>query len=714
MHNFSCVPFTILAASPTLMPNRTHDFILDAWTPHQGDGIPQYDAVDGSIVSTAGNEALDYERILAFGREVGGSALRKMTTPERGRMLKALALYLEERKPRYYEISYRTGATWADSWIDIDGGIGTLFACASLRRQFADQSFHVEGDTVKLSKEGSFSGHHILVPKHGVAIHINAFNFPIWGMLEKLSATLMGGMPAIIKASEMTSFVTSAMVRDIHGSGILPKGALQFIGGTGRGILDHVMHQDVVTFTGSASTGRKLRAHPRIIEESVPFNMEADSLNAIVLGTDAAPDSPEFAQFIKEIRREVTAKTGQKCTAIRRIMVPEGLVEDVQIALGQAFAKTTIGDPRDKSVRMGALVNRQQLDKLEDSISSLQNSAEIVIGGPERLQLIGADAAKGAFHAPTILLDSSPSKGSVAHDIEAFGPVATIMPYTDLGEAIALVAKGKGSLVTTMVTNDPEIARAFTYGAAPYNGRIHILNRAAKESTGHGSPMPGLKHGGPGRAGGGEELGGTRSVLHYMNRCAVQGHPTMVTALTQQYQPGAAQFEDRVHPFAKYWEELQVGETYTTANHTVTTTDIINFANVSGDHFYAHVDETSLGDTLFEGRVAHGYYLLSKAAGLFVYAKKGPVLLNYGIDTCRFTKPVYPGTTIGVRLTVLDKTWQELREEDDIPKGIVRWRVELRDVELEAKDQSHLPEEEQESEIIGVAVILTMVRRQEG
>ncbi|MFK8057889.1 MAG: phenylacetic acid degradation bifunctional protein PaaZ [Saprospiraceae bacterium] len=693
------------------MSNRTHDFILDAWTPHQGDGIPQYDAVDGSIVATAGNEALDYERILAYGRDIGGSALRKMTTPARGRMLKALAFYLEERKAKYYEISYRTGATRADSWIDIDGGIGTLFAYASLRRQFADQPFHVEGDTVRLSKQGTFSGHHILVPKLGVAVHINAFNFPIWGMLEKLSATLMGGMPAVIKASEMTSFVTEAMVRDIHESGILPKGSLQLISGSGRGILDHVMHQDVVTFTGSASTGRMLRANARIIAESVPFNMEADSLNACVLGPDATPDSPEFALFIKEVRRELTAKTGQKCTAIRRIMVPEGLVEEVQIALGKAFAKTTIGDPRDKSVRMGALVNRQQLSKLGESIEALQGSAEIVIGGPDRLQLIGADADKGAFFAPTILLDSNPSEGSIAHEIEAFGPVATIMPYSDLGEAIELTAKGKGSLVTTMVTNDPAVAREFTYGAAPYNGRIHILNREAKESTGHGAPMPGLKHGGPGRAGGGEELGGARSVVHYMNRCAVQGHPTMVTALTQQYQEGAAQFEDRVHPFAKYWEELQVGETYTTANHTVTTTDIINFANVSGDHFYAHVDETSLGDTLFEGRVAHGYYLLSKAAGLFVYAKKGPVLLNYGIDTCRFTKPVYPGTTIGVRLTVLDKTWQELREEDDIPKGIVRWRVELRDVELEAKDQSHLPEEEQESEIIGVATILTMVRR---
>ncbi len=694
------------------MPTKLADYILGEWTLHTGSGHAQFDAVDGAVVATYGDEALDYEQILAYGRHTGGPALRAMTTPARGRMLKALALYLEERKAKYYELSTRTGATRADSWIDIDGGLGTLFAYASLRRQFSDQPFHVEGDPVRLSKEGSFSGHHILVPRHGVAVHINAFNFPIWGMLEKISATLMGGMPAVVKASEMTSFLTAAMVEDIAASGVLPKGALQLVTGSGRGILDHVMHQDVVTFTGSAATGRKLRAHPQIIAESVPFNMEADSLNACVLGPDATPDTPEFEQFIKEVRREVTAKTGQKCTAIRRVMVPESMVEDVQIALGQAFAKTTIGDPRDKAVRMGALVNRQQLSKLEEQIAALEQEAEVVIGGKDRLQLIGADAEKGAFYAPTILLDAKPDVHACSHEVEAFGPVATLMPYQDVGEAIELVAKGKGSLVTTMVTNDAQVARDFTYGAAPYNGRIHILNREARESTGHGSPMPGLKHGGPGRAGGGEELGGTRAVAHYMNRCAVQGHPSMVMAITQQYQPGAAQIEDRIHPFAKAFEELQIGETYTTANHTVTVADIVNFANVSGDHFYAHVDETSLEGTLFEQRVAHGYYLLSKAAGLFVYPKKGPVLLNYGIDTCRFTKPVYPGTTIGVRLTVLDKTWQELREDDDVPKGIVRWRVELRDVELEATDQSHLPEEEQESEIIGVATILTMVRRE--
>ena len=690
---------------------KLSDYILGRWTPHAGDGIPQLDAVDGRLIATAGDEPLDYARVLAYGRDTGGPALRRMTIPARGRMLKSLALYLDERKARYYELSTRTGATRADSWIDIDGGLGTLFAYASLRRQFSDQPFHVEGDPVRLSKEGTFSGHHLLVPRRGVAVHINAFNFPIWGMLEKIAPTLMGGMPAVVKASEMTSFLTAAVVEDILASGVLPEGALQLVTGSGRGILDHVEHQDVVTFTGSASTGRKLRAHPRIIAESVPFNMEADSLNACVLGPDATPDTPEFAQFVREVRREVTAKTGQKCTAIRRILVPEPLVEDVQIALGQAFAKTTIGDPRDRSVRMGALVNRGQLGKLEEQVGTLTQSADIVIGGPDRLQLVGADADKGAFYAPTILLDADPTAHDATHEVEAFGPVATLMPYGDLDEAIALTARGKGSLVTTFVSNDLNDIRAFTYGAAAYNGRLHLLNRDAHESTGHGSPMPGLKHGGPGRAGGGEELGGTRAVAHYMNRCAVQGHPTVVTAVTRQYQPGAAQHEDRVHPFAKTFDELAVGETYTTANHTVTVADIVNFANVSGDHFYAHVDETSLAGTLFEQRVAHGYYLLSKAAGLFVYPKKGPVLLNYGIDTCRFTKPVYPGTTIGVRLTVLDKTWQELRAGNEVAKGIVRWHVELRDVELEARDQSHLPVEERESPIIGLATILTMVRR---
>ena len=693
------------------MPTKLSDYTLGRWTPHEGDGQPQYDAVDGSVIATAGTEALDYGAILGYAREEGGPALRAMTMPARGRMLKALALYLDARKARYYELSTRTGATRADSWIDIDGGIGTLFAYASLRRQFSDQPFHVEGDPVRLSKGGTFSGHHLLVPRRGVAVHINAFNFPVWGMLGKLSANLLAGMPAVVKASEVTSFLTAAVVEDVVASGVLPQGALQLVTGGGRGILGHVMHQDVVTFTGSAATGRALRVHPRVIAESVPFNLEADSLNACVLGADATPDTPEFALFIREVRREVTAKTGQKCTAIRRVLVPEALVEDVQIALGQAFAKTVVGDPREETVRMGALVNRHHLGRLEEQVATLRQHAEVVIGGPDRLRLVGADADKGAFYAPTVLLDAAPGEHDATHTVEAFGPVATLMPYGDLGEAIELVARGRGSLVTTFVSHDAAAARAFTYGAAPYNGRVHLLDREARESTGHGSPMPGLKHGGPGRAGGGEELGGVHGVKHFMHRVAVQGHPTMVTAVTRQYQPGAATHEDRVHPFSKYWDELRVGETYETANHTVTVADIVNFANVSGDHFYAHTDETSLGDTLFEGRVAHGYYLLSKAAGLFVWAKKGPVLLNYGIDTCRFTKPVYPGTTMGVRLTVLDKTWQELREGETIPRGIVRWRVEIRDVGVERRDQSHLPEEEREREEIGVGVILTMVRR---
>ena len=703
-------PKPYLAAMPDTKL-QLQDFILGRWTPQRNAGKAQYDAIDGSVIAMYGDPDAAYEDILAYGREVGGPALRSMTIPERGRMLKALALYLDERKARYYELSTRTGATRADSWIDIDGGLGTLFAFASLRRQFSDHPFHVDGDFIRLSKEGSFGGHHLLVPRHGIAIHINAFNFPIWGMLEKLSANLMAGMPAVVKASEMTSFLSAAVVEDIIASGVLPKGALQLITGSGRGILDHVDHQDVVTFTGSASTGRVLRAHPKLIEEAVPFNQEADSLNACVLGPDALPGTPEFDLFIKEVRREVTAKTGQKCTAIRRIMVPEAAVEDVRNALAEAFAKTVIGNPRDKSVRMGALVNRQQLDKLEQQIASLEKEARRVYGSPQDLELVGAEAAKGAFYSPTLLLDERPSEHISTHEIEAFGPVATLMPYKDLGEAIELVAKGKGSLVTTICTHEPKIARDVVYGSAPYNGRIQVLDRDARESTGHGSPMPLLKHGGPGRAGGGEELGGVLGVKHFMHRVAIQGHPSMLMHLTQQYQPGAIQIEDRVHPFAKHWEELEIGETYTTANHTVTVADIVNFANVSGDHFYAHVDETSLEGTLFEQRVAHGYYLLSKAAGLFVHAKKGPVLLNYGIDYCRFTKPVYPGTTIGVRLTVMDKTWQEMREGETVPRGIVRWRVELRDVVLEAKDQSHLPVEEREDPTIGVAVILTMVKR---
>ena len=676
------------------------NYVLGQWMPGDGDGIPQYHALTGEQISTASSEGLDYARILDYGRKTGGSVLRRMTFPERGRMLKALALYLMDRKEQYYRVSHMTGATRADSWVDIEGGIGNLFAYSSLRRRFPNEPYYVEGETVRLSKENTFIGHHILTPKHGVAVHINAFNFPIWGMLEKVAVNLLAGVPAVVKPSEQTSFLTEAMFRDIIASGILPEGALQLVVGTGRGILDPVQSQDVVTFTGSAETGRKLRAHPSIIQHSVPFTMEADSLNAAILGPDAVPGTPEFDLFIKECRREMVTKAGQKCTAVRRILVPDHLVEAVQQALTKELAKNVIGDPSVEGVRMGALINRQQLDRVRHNLALLTAETSVVFGDPDAFEVVGAERQKGAFMPPVLLRNDQPFLKISSHETECFGPVSTLMPYKNLDEAIQLANMGKGSLVSTICTHDPAVMREYVLEAAAFHGRIHILNRtSAKESTGHGSPMPLLVHGGPGRAGGGEEMGGMRGVLHYLQRTAIQGHPTDITAVTNQYQVGGAQTETPVHPFKKYFEDLFVGETLVTAKHTVSETDIHNFANVSGDNFYAHMDATALEGTPFTGRVAHGYFVLSKAAGLFVDAKKGPVLLNYGLDECRFTKPVYPGMTIGVKLTVKEKIEQEHDPSREgiaaIPRGIVKWLVDVYD---------------ETGETVAIATILTMVR----
>ena len=680
-----------------------HNYVLGQWTPGSGDGIPQYHALTGELISTASSEGLDYAAILDYGRKTGNPALRRMTFHERGRMLKALALYLLERKEKYYQVSHATGATRVDSWVDIEGGIGNLFANSSLRRRFPNETYYVEGETVRLSKENTFIGHHILVPKRGVAVHINAFNFPIWGMLEKIAVNLMAGVPAVVKPSEQTSFLTEAMVRDIIASGILPEGALQLVVGSGRGILDFVQSQDVVTFTGSAETGRKLRAHPAIIEHSVPFTMEADSLNAAILGEDAAPGTPEFDLFIKECRREIVTKAGQKCTAIRRIIVPENLLDEVQKALSKELAKTVIGDPAVEGVRMGALINRQQLARVQEKLALLTKETPVVVGDLEAFEVVGAEREKGAFLPPILLLNDKPFSKKLTHETECFGPVSTLMPYKSLDKAIELANMGKGSLVSTICTFEPKMMREYVLEAAAFHGRILILNRtSAKESTGHGSPMPLLVHGGPGRAGGGEEMGGMRGVLHYLQRTAIQGHPTDLTAVTNQYQVGGAQTETPVHPFKKHFEDLFVGETLITAKHTVSEADIHNFANVSGDNFYAHMDETALEGTPFTRRVAHGYFVLSKAAGLFVDAKKGPVLLNYGLDECRFTKPVYPGMTIGVKLTVKEKIEQESDPSKEgvaaIPRGIVKWLVDVYD---------------ETGETVAVATILTMVRKRE-
>lgn len=678
---------------------QLQNYVMGQWVSGEGKGKPLYNAVNGSLITHASAEGIDFAEVFNYSRETGGPALRKMTFRERGLMLKRLALHLYERRKEFYPISYQTGATKTDSWFDIDGGIGNLFANASLRRKFPDQPYYVDGEAANLSRQGTFIGHHIMVPKEGVAIHINAFNFPVWGMLEKVAVNLMAGVPAVVKPATITSYLAEAIAREIINSGILPDGALQLICGSAHGILDHVTYQDVVTFTGSASTGKMLKANPRLLEESVPFNMEADSLNCSVLGPDAKPGTEEYDLFVREVHREMTLKCGQRCTAIRRILVPEEYLEDVQVALSQGLAKTKIGDPSVEGVKMGALAGKEQLEEVRSRIAELTKSCEIVFGDPEVVDAVGENTDKGAFMAPVLLRQKDPFSQDGAHEIEAFGPVSTLMGYRNLDEAIALAKMGKGSLCSSIATFDNNIARKFVLGAASHHGRILVLNReSAIENTGHGSPMPLLVHGGPGRAGGGEEMGGVRGVKHYLQRCAIQGTPTSITEITQQYQVGGKLKDPGQHVFRKHFEELEVGETVTSHKRTITDTDIVNFGNVSWDHFYAHTDATSLEGTIFERRVAHGYFILSAAAGLFVDPGKGPVLLNYGIEECRFTKPVYPGMTIGVRLTVKEKVDQEKKDDDDVAKGIVKFLVDVYD---------------EEGETVAITTILTMVKKLE-
>lgn len=661
------------------------------------DGEVLFNAITGEPIAIASSKGLDFDAMMKYARKVGGRTLRKMTFHERGRMLRALALHLLSKKEMFYQLSAATGATKADSWVDIEGGIGNLFAYASLRRQFPNETYYVDGEMAKISKEGTFIGHHIMVPKEGVAIHINAFNFPVWGMLEKIAVNLLAGVPAIVKPASLTSYLTELVVREIIASGILPEGALQLICGSARGILDHVTSQDIVTFTGSAETGRMLKAHPRIINEAVPFNMEADSLNSTILGRDAVPGTPEFDLFVKEVRKEITTKAGQKCTAIRRIIVPEDLIEDVQIALGKELSKTVVGNPAVEGVRMGALAGKVQVTEVRERVQQLMQSCQLVYGDLDNFEIVGADKEKGAFVAPMLLRNDNPFGQDDVHNVECFGPVATIMPYKTMEDAIDLAKLGKGSLVCSITTHDPKIAKEFVLGASIMHGRILVLDRdCGKENTGHGSPLPTLVHGGPGRAGGGEEMGGKRGVMHYLQRTAIQGSPTMLSHITNVYQYGGAQTEELVHPFRKHFEELTIGETLITHKRTITESDIVNFANVSWDHFYAHTDHTSLEGTLFEKPVAHGYFILSAAAGLFVDAKKGPVLLNYGLEDCRFLKPMYAGATIGVRLTVKEKIEQETKDENDIPKGIVKFLVDVYD---------------ETGESVAIATILTMVKK---
>jgi oxepin-CoA hydrolase / 3-oxo-5,6-dehydrosuberyl-CoA semialdehyde dehydrogenase len=677
--------------------NKTQHYIQGKWLEGEGKGIPIFDSVTGEQFTSVTTEGLDVPGILQYGRDKGDS-LRKMTFQQRGLMLKKLAMYLIKHKDPFYELSYRTGATRVDSWIDIEGGFGNLFANASLRKLFPNQSYHVEGDPIDLSRGGRFMAHHIMVPKQGIAVHINAFNFPIWGMLEKCAVNWMAGMPAVVLPAPQTAYLTELIVKEIIVSGILPEGTLQLISGTTPNILDTVQSQDVITFTGSASTGKILRNNPQIIEESVPFTMESDSLNAAILGEDAVPGTPEFDLFIKEVRKEMTIKCGQKCTAIRRVIVPSALMEDVQIELGKELDKVTIGDPRLKEVRMGALVNDAQRNSVKEQVSEIAKTANIVYGSLDEVETIGADAKKGAFITPILLREDKPFRNEAAHITEAFGPVSTLMPYKNLDEAIELAQMGKGSLVSSIATYDDAIAKDYVVGAASHHGRILVLNREnAKQSTGHGSPLPGLVHGGPGRAGGGEEMGGMRGIKHYLQRCAVQGTPTTLTEVTGIYQPLGAYKETEQHPFKYHWEDIQPGMSLKTHKRTITDGDIVNFANLTWDHFYAHTDITSLDGSIFEKRTAHGYFILAAAAGLFVYPNKGPVAANYGLEECRFLRPIYHNDTIYVRLTCKQKIDREQRGTE-LPSGIVKWYGEVFDAE---------------DELVAVVTVLTMVQKKQ-
>ena len=680
-------------------PRRLQNYVMGEWVTSSGQGTQLFHAVTGEPIGDASTSGIDFAAMVDYAKRVGGPALRRQTFHERALMLKAMAQYLMARKDEFYLVSSATGATKQDSWIDIEGGIGTFFAYASRgRRELPNETFYIDGPMEALSKGGSFVGRHICVPLEGVAVHINAFNFPVWGMLEKLAPTLLAGVPAIVKPATITSYLTEAVFRAMIDARIFPDGAIQLLCGSAGDLLDHLDSQSAVAFTGSATTGRMLKSSRTILDENVRFNMEADSLNYSMLGPDSAPGSEEFDLFIKEVAREMTSKAGQKCTAIRRTIVPARFVGDVMGALKKRLASVTIGDPSVDGVRMGPLAGRAQVAEVQRSVDAIARANELVYGDVNDYSVIGADRARGAFFPPLLFYSKDPFGSSEAHEVEAFGPVNTVMPYETVGDAIELAKRGKGSLVGSLFTADDKVARDVVLGTAAYHGRLMLVNRhSAKESTGHGSPLPHLVHGGPGRAGGGEEMGGVRGVLHYMQRTALQGSPTTLMHVTREYVAGAERTFDRVHPFRKYFDELEVGDALVTARRTVTEADIVNFAGVSGDFFYAHMDDIAARDSIFEKRVAHGYFVLSAAAGLFVDAAPGPVLANYGLETLRFVKPVYPGDTIQATLTVKQKTAKEKRE-GQVPQGVVAWDVEVRN---------------QNNEPVAVYTILTLVRRKD-
>jgi len=662
-----------MSAAPTLQ-----SFIAGRWLGQHGAQALR-SALDGHVLAYSHEERPDFAEAVDFARARGLASLMAMDFQQRAARLKALALYLAERKEQLYTLSHHSGATRADSWIDIEGGNATLFAYAGIgSRELPSGNLVHEGPAIPLGKQGHFAGSHILVPRAGVAVHINAFNFPIWGMLEKFAPTFLAGMPCIVKPATSTSYLTEAVVRLMNASGLLPEGSLQLVIGSTGDLLDRLQGQDVVTFTGSADTAAKLRVTPNLIRNSVPFTAEADSLNCAILGPDVTPDSEEFDLYIKEVVREMTTKAGQKCTAIRRAIVPAKHIDAVATRLRERLSKVVVGDPSLEGVRMGALASHDQQHDVAERVRSLLQSCDQLFGASDGFAPRGDGVAEGAFFAPTLLQARDPHAEGGAHDIEAFGPVSTLMAYDDLDEALALAARGKGSLVATLVTADRSIAAKAIPVAAAWHGRLLVLDsEAAKESTGHGSPLPQLKHGGPGRAGGGEELGGLRAVKHYLQRAAVQGSPSMLTAVTGEYVRGGEVIETEVHPFRRYFEQLRIGESLLTHRRTVTEADLVNFGCLSGDHFYMHFDEIAAKESQFGKRIAHGYFVLSAAAGLFVSPGAGPVLANYGLDTLRFINPVGIGDTIQARLTCKRKIDQGKTSPLGQPQGVVAWDVEV-------------------------------------
>jgi oxepin-CoA hydrolase/3-oxo-5,6-dehydrosuberyl-CoA semialdehyde dehydrogenase len=662
--------------------------------------MPLHSAINSKLIYHTHAEKIDFEEAVVYARRTGVPSLMSLDFQTRAARLKALATYLMGRKEELYEISHHTGATRPDSWVDVEGGIGTLFAFASMgSRELPSSNVLHEGPAIALGKRGGFAGTHILVPRGGLAVHINAFNFPIWGLLEKFAPSFLAAMPCIGKPATATSYLTEAVVRMMHESGLLPDGAIQLVIGSTGDLLDRLNGADVVTFTGSADTAMMLRANKNLLANSVPFTAEADSLNCAILGPDVTPDDPEFDLFVKEVAREMTGKAGQKCTAIRRIIVPETQVDAVAERLRERLSKIVVGDPKVEGVRMGALASMDQQRDVAERVAMLAKGNEVVFGAGDGFKPVGEGSESGAFFSPTLLLCRNAMSNDAVHDVEAFGPVSTMMTYSGIDEAIALAARGKGSLVSTLCTKDPMVAARAVPGLAAYHGRVLVLEReAAVDSTGHGSPLPQLKHGGPGRAGGGEELGGIRAVRHFLQRAALQGSPTMLAAVTGEYVRGAAVQESDLHPFRKYFEDLKMGDSLLTHRRTVTEADIVAFGGISGDFFYMHFDEIAARDSQFGKRIAHGYFVLSAAAGLFVSPAPGPVLANYGLDNLRFITPVAIGDTIRARLTCKRKVDRNRTDERGVGQGVVAWDVQVTN---------------QHEELVASYDILTLVMKKE-